>query len=111
MLKNKLGKLILALGLATSFVLGPSASLKTVEAAPAVQQSQEDKEVKEAIDKLEKAVRQNKVTVRACSLLLDTYPHLVESVRPELESLLEDSKNLQAESQVILDDLYEYLGR
>lgn len=111
MRKNKLGKAVLALTLATSFVIGPSLPVNTLNPT-AISEAATDSqsELQAQADALRKSVKENKVRVKACELLMENYPNLVESIRPQLEQLVKDSKESLAESEAILEEIDKILN-
>ena len=111
MRKNKLGKAVLALTLATSFVIGPSLPVNTLNpTAVSEAASDSQSELQAQADSLRKSVRDNKVKVKACELLLNNFPDLVDSIRSDLEKLVETSKESQARSEALLEKAEKLLN-
>ena len=111
MRKNKLGKAVLALTLATSFVIGPSLPVNTLNPTAASEAASDSQsELQAQADSLRKSVRDNKVKVKACELLLNNFPDLVDSIRSDLEKLVETSKESQARSEALLEKAEKLLN-
>lgn len=103
MRKNKLGKAVLALTLATSFVIGPSLPVNTLNPTAVSEAANDSESLQAQADALRKSVRDNKIKVKACELLLNNFPDLVDSIRSDLEELVETSKESQAKSEALLE--------
>lgn len=67
-------------------------------------------ELKEELKNLEDSLFENKVQARACEILIEENPQLVENVRDELDSLLEESNTSVEASEDLIRQLKEYLG-
>lgn len=110
MRKNKLGKAVLALTLATSFVIGPSLPVNTLNPTAVSEAASDNQGLQAQADALRKSVRETKIRVKACELLMENYPNLVESIRPQLEDLVRESKESQAESESLLEEVDKLLN-
>ena len=67
-------------------------------------------ELKEELKNLEDSLFENKVQARACEILIEENPQLVENVRDELDLLLEESNTSVEASEDLIRQLKEYLG-
>lgn len=110
MRKNKLGKAVLALTLATSFVIGPSLPVNTLNPTAVSEAASDSQGLQAQADALRKSVRDNKIKVKACELLLNNFPDLVSSIRSDLEGLVETSKESQAKSEALLEQADKLLN-
>lgn len=110
MRKNKLGKAVLALTLATSFVIGPSLPINTLNPTAVSEAATDSEGLQAQADALRKSVRDNKIKVKACELLLNNFPDLVDSIRSDLEELVETSKESQAKSEALLEQADKLLN-
>lgn len=105
MKRKKIFGLILLFGLICSPFASGFASENVSENPTSNQEQTGDKKLnlnQDQIENLEKAIKNNSIQAKAAYILLDKYPNLVESFRPELIKLLEQSQALMVKARNIL---------
>lgn len=70
----------------------------------------DEEELREELKTLEDSLFENKVQVRACEILMEENPELVEDIRGDLETLLEESNASVEASEELIRQVKEYLG-
>ena len=70
----------------------------------------DEEELREELKTLEDSLFENKVQARACEILIEENPELVEDIRGDLESLLEESNASVEASEELIRQVKEYLG-
>ena len=70
----------------------------------------DEEELREELKTLEDSLFENKVQVRACEILMEENPELVEDIRGDLEALLEESNASVEASEELIRQVKEYLG-
>ncbi len=70
----------------------------------------DEEELREELKNLEDSLFENKVQARACEILIEENPELVEDIRGDLESLLEESNASVEASEELIRQVKEYLG-
>lgn len=70
----------------------------------------DEEELREELKTLEDSLFENKVQVRACEILMEENPELVEDIRGNLEALLEESNASVEASEELIRQVKEYLG-
>lgn len=70
----------------------------------------DEEELREELKNLEDSLFENKVQARACEILMEENPELVEDIRDDLEALLEESNASVEASEELIRQVKEYLG-
>lgn len=70
----------------------------------------DEEELREELKNLEDSLFENKVQARACEILIEENPELVEDIRGDLEALLEESNASVEASEELIRQVKEYLG-
>lgn len=70
----------------------------------------DEEELREELKNLEDSLFENKVQARACEILMEENPELVEDIRGDLEALLEESNASVEASEELIRQVKEYLG-
>lgn len=70
----------------------------------------DEEELREELKNLENSLFENKVQARACEILMEENPELVEDIRDDLEALLEESNASVEASEELIRQVKEYLG-
>lgn len=70
----------------------------------------DEEELREELKNLEDSLFENKVQARACEILMEENPELVEDIRGDLEALLEESNASVEASEELIRQVKESLG-
>lgn len=80
-------------------------TLRAAREALVKKPTNEDEKREQELKELRKALEKNETMARAGELLLNKYPETVKKIRPELEKLIETSKELSKKTQALIEKL------